>query len=208
MIDEIKNGWDNIMTDTARHIKLDSFLVSKDQVFNVMYPRVTDKLDLKGKIIIDYGCGGGWLGKYFQEKNLGIKEYIGFDVSQKSIKAAKENNPKSKIIEVKKDKINFKKYNADIFICQYVIQHFPNKEYLDGFLDSLNKSNIPILALMIRYSPKNIFSKNYKTFNNIRMSCQTSAEYMLEILTNYKKTYDSGLIGNVGNRYYIFGLKK
>lgn len=199
----IKNAWDNLMDNTAKHITLNKYLVNKKTMFSC-YETALKNIQLKNKTIIDYGCGGGWLGKYFQEKSCEIKKYIGFDISKKSVSFAKKNNPDSEIIEVVEDKIDFSQYQADVFISFFVIQHFPNQEYLDNFLESLNKSKIKTLALLIRYALKNKFSNDYKTFQGIRLGCWTNDVYISEKLTKYKLDYDSGLWGISGCKLYIY----
>lgn len=146
-------------------------------------------MKLEGKTVIDYGCGGGWIGKFlFEKKN--IKAYLGIDIAQRSIDAAKENlkehDDKVFLLIDPNNLPDFSQMKADLFISLSCIQHFPDKEYLDYFLDVLNKSEIKTLILQVKYSDTTRFREHpYKTTHDIGNGCFTNFKYLQSKLTNY-----------------------
>jgi hypothetical protein len=73
-----------------------------------------------------------------------------------------------------------------LFISLAVIQHFPDKEYLDSFLKNLNNSTISELFIQIRHAEVTSFSSSYSTHEEVRLGCHTNSEYLLNILNNYE----------------------
>ena len=116
-------------------------------------------LDFQNKTVIDYGIGGAYLGLYLFQKK-GIKNYIGYDISERSLNKATLNlkNYQNNSLLLKCDKFYENPEDADIFISQACIQHFPNESYLKKFLTTLNKKKYKTLMLQFRYAPKTKFN--------------------------------------------------
>lgn len=181
-------AWEKRVSAFSAHIDL------QDNYFPV-YRKAFGKTKMDGKTVIDYGCGGGWTGKFlFDEKN--IKAYLGIDIAQRSIEAAEKN------LADYEDKVfllvdpnalpDFSQMKADFFISLSCIQHFPDQEYLDYFLDAVNKSGIKTLILQVKYSDKTIFREHpYKTTHDIGNGCFTNFKYLKSKLTNYKGVTDA-----------------
>jgi cyclopropane fatty-acyl-phospholipid synthase-like methyltransferase len=149
--------WNEKATDEFCHIKIDDKIKQN-------YIDYLGDINLEGKTVIDYGCGGGYLGKYlFKEK--GIKKYIGFDICDKSIKAAKKNlkSYDAKIYKVT-EHVDFSQYKANIFISFECIQHFPTFQYLLTFLKTVNESKIPEILLQIRIGKVTFVNNNVMTY--------------------------------------------
>lgn len=89
------------------------------------------------------------------------------------------------------NKDTFNDLNADIFISQAVIQHFPDEKYLINFLKNVNNSNIEKVMLQIRYNEKTVFSNDYNQRENVRLACQTNSDYILGYLTNYSLVHSN-----------------
>lgn len=142
-----------------------------------------DVINWENKTIIDYGCGGGWLGLYlFKEKNL--KKYVGIDIASRSLRVAAERLKK---YNCEFHLIPFTFKNADIFVSQACIQHFPNEEFLIDFLRNINQSTIHTVMLHIRYAQETIFSGAYLNEDaGIGSACLTNENYILNYLSNYK----------------------
>lgn len=191
---EIKKKWDDSKIPSHyNHTDI-------DDKRNEDYKKYVVKLsnyDFSDKVIVDYGCGGGWLGKYLLE-NFNVKKYIAIDISTNSLKAAKENLKdfdNVKFIKIK-NWLDLKEFKADIFISLACIQHFPSVEFLQGFLKMVNESNCNNLILQYRVNRKNLFnliSKNVFTWALI-----LTRNSIDKFLTNYtrwggitviKKTY-------------------
>lgn len=144
----------------------------------------------KGKIVIDYGCGGAILGKYLLE-NCKIKKYIGYDLAEKSIKKANErlkefDNKEIRFVET--HDVDFAKDKPDIICCLACIIHFPNQNYLDRYLQRFNESGAEYLILEIRNKDIGTkFQENvYGNFEKIIHACITEPKYLQEKLTNYE----------------------
>lgn len=191
---EIKKKWDDSKIPSHyNHTDI-------DDKRNDDYKKYVVKLsnyDFSDKVVVDYGCGGGWLGKYLLE-NFNIKKYIAIDISANSLKAAKENLKdfdNVKFIKIK-NWLDLKELKADIFISLACIQHFPSVEFLKGFLKMVNESDCNNLILQYRVNQKNLFnliSKNVFTWALI-----LTRNSIDKFLTNYtrwggitviKKTY-------------------
>jgi 2-polyprenyl-3-methyl-5-hydroxy-6-metoxy-1,4-benzoquinol methylase len=176
---EIKEKWEkDTTTNKFRHIEVD------EKQLNDVYKRfVTDVVDCKDKTIIDYGIGGGWLGKRLL--SLGIKKYIGFDICQQSIEFAKDNLKdfeNKRIIEVK-DIPDFKRYKADVFVSLACVQHFPDIDYVNEWVRKLNDSGINDIIIQYRYNKENkikIWSKGVQTF-----ACELPLKYITDRMSNY-----------------------
>lgn len=178
-------AWEKRVSPFSAHINL------QDNYFSV-YAKAMDRIKMDGKTVIDYGCGGGWIGKYlFDEKK--IKAYLGIDIAKRSIEAAEQNlaDYENKVFLLVDPNAlpDFSQMKADFFISLSCIQHFPDKEYLDYFLNAINNSEIKTLILQVKYSNKTIFREHpYKTTHDIGNGCFTNFAYMQSKLTNYKGT--------------------
>ncbi len=151
-----------------------------------IYVPILKNIDFKEKIVIDYGCGGGWMGQMLFDK-FEIKKYIGIDIAQRSLKVSRETLQVYKNVELFEIPVNFKSFNADIFISFSCIQHFSNEKFLIDFLNNLNNSNIKNVIIQIRYSGKKEFNGNYNIDGgNVGITCSIDENYALIFLSNYK----------------------
>jgi hypothetical protein len=186
---KLKEIWDNIRPAFA-HVKEEDH-ITEESLFNGYRDNVIPHFDFKDTIVIDYGIGGGYLGKLLFKEN-GIKKYIGIDVSTRSLKIASDNL-KEYNTEFYDDTYDFSSSNADIFISLACIQHFPDKEYLIKFLNNLNNSNISEIMLQIRYNDTTKFIDKWNTEGDIRLSCQTNDKFISEHLNKYDNIYISDI---------------
>jgi ubiquinone/menaquinone biosynthesis C-methylase UbiE len=72
------------------------------------------------KLILDYGCGGGWLSKTLT--NLGFKS-VGMDVSTKMMKNAKQACPQADFVVCDGAKLPFKENIFDCVIGISILHH-------------------------------------------------------------------------------------
>jgi len=180
----MKREWENVSPRIA-HIQFND-----EDRFSLRFKTlVTDKINLKNKIIIDYGCGGGVAGKYFLD-NFNIKKYIGYDIAERSLNSAKKRLKKyknTKFYLIADHDIKFKQEKSDVFCSFSCLMHFPDELYLKRFLKNVNECNAEIVILEIRN--KNIgtvFKKQpYKNFDDLIKACITNPEYISKNLTNY-----------------------
>ena len=146
------------------------------------------------KVILDYGCGGGFLGLFLFEGDYPIKQYIGVDITLRAIKATLERLDKWKSFKrVEATKIDPKNipdlsiFKVDILTCFNVVQHFPDKEYFEYFFEQLNNSEIPIIILNYRKGEKLTFQDEpYKRTHEINLACYNRIDDIKALLPNYK----------------------
>jgi len=186
-INKIKKYWDTSDYKMA-HL---SYEYVKEKGFDLWKDNFLNKIDFNNKIVLDYGIGGGYLGKILFDEYK-IKKYIGVDISERQLSFAKNTlkntNSEFYLLPINLDHIYF-----DIFICQAVIQHFPTEEYLIDFLKNVNNSNGNNLIIQIRYSEETKFKNNYNDISEIRLSCYTNSNYINNYLINYKVIYESDI---------------
>jgi|GEM_PF-3080482 len=161
-----------------------------------------NEIKIDNKVIVDYGCGGGFLGKYLYEE-YNIKKYIGIDIAERSLRKAWQVMRDLPIDqEFLITPVRFDRLNADVFISIACIQHFNSQEYLDDFLENLNDSGIDKLMLHIKWAEENEFFNTYgrEAKRGYGVCCRTNREYMGERLSNYKSV-------NTMHNYTIWELK-
>lgn len=198
----IKKFWEQCSQNYA-HLKSNWELKIGSRRLNHFYKSFLRFVNFKDKIILDYGCGAGYLGKILFDK-YGLKKYIGIDIAERSLIKARQ------ILEGYNTEFHltpktFKNIEADIFISLACIQHFPDEEYLYNFLKNVNKSGISTLILQIRYGEETVFNNAYKIKKDFGMACVTNEEYIDERLRRYKLINVSGK-GISGYQYLIWGL--
>lgn len=166
-------------------------------------------IDFYSKTVLDYGIGRGDLGKFLYE-NLDIYKYIAMDVAQRSLDASKDFLEKYEQTEFLLADLDFKSlqwsHNIDIFTSFACIQHFPNIDYLDTFLENLNRSSIKDLILQIRDSDRGYFfedGKPYDSTGHVARRCCVSKEYVSTKLYNYRMLYFS-TVQKSGYQYLHF----
>jgi len=200
----VKDFWEKC-DETFAHLEANEWLHNNDALTN-SFKRHLWKIDPTDKVIVDYGTGAGYFGRYLF-KNHNISKYIGIDIAERSIKSAKEalagHNAEFKLTPV-----DFSKLNADIFASFAIIQHFPDVEYLNSFLKNLNDSGISEIILQIRYNKETKFSNKYDTIKDVRLSCVTNPSYLMDHLSNYECIHEGDVSDDNDYQYVYFKIKK
>ena len=162
-----------------------------------------NKIDFQSKTIVDYGLGGGWLGRYlFLNKQIG--NYVGVDIAQRSIDTAKKILSRwSTRCRFYLTPVNFLQLQADIFISLACIQHFPSEAYLLGFLDNLNTSGVSRIVLQIR-NGETCFNKAYDSEGDVGRACVTTPEFVSKCLSMYNLEFASNISYRSNYQYLIF----
>ena len=137
--------------------------------------------DIKGKYILDVGCGYGWLEEVFIKR--GAKKVVGIEISEDFINKAKDRKIKNVLFK-KASALNipYRKETFDVAVSFEVLEHIPSNSEIKMFeevfrvlkpggifyLSTPNKALLPVLLdpawWLIRhrhYSTKQI--KNYLT---------------------------------------------
>jgi ubiquinone/menaquinone biosynthesis C-methylase UbiE len=121
--------------------------------------------NLKGKNILDAGCGLGRDVKYFLEQGLNP---IGIDLSQALIKIASENVPKAKLIEMDMRNLTFQNETFDgIWACASFL-HLPKKDAktaLRQFFNVLKPKGLLSISVKAGLGERFVEKKEYNGFS-------------------------------------------
>ena len=197
--EKIKSFWNNCDLHFAHNI-IGGHLHNYSVLTKKWEKRFIKNIDFNNKIVLDYGIGGGFLGKYLFENN-NIKQYYGIDVSERSIKKASSVLDKFKNFKLFNTNNFYNSFNnkIDIFISQACIQHFPTEKYLIKFLKKINSLNPDIIILQIAINTNNTTKFNhlkYNTIKNVIRACYTTKDFLLKYLVNYTVYHEGKKISN------------
>lgn len=205
---ELKKFW-NSCGRTFAHLEIVGHLKNYDTLSKGWEKEFISKLDFNNKIVLDYGIGGAYLGKYLFE-NKDINYYYGIDLSDRSLQKAEENLKRYKehtLLITDEFYDNFNK-KVDIIICQACIQHFPNEEYLIKFINKINNLNAEYIMLQIAYKKETKFkNETYNSVQSVVRACYTNKDFILKYLNNYD-TYFEGDIGTAATDYQFLIFHK
>lgn len=192
-LEKVKDFWENCDLNFA-HNTLDGHLPGYEKLTNSWEKDFIKRIRFENKVVLDYGLGGGYLGKYLFDKKK-IKFYYGVDISQRSIDKANEILKYNFGRKIMNTETYYKKFRGkiDIFICQACIQHFPSELYFKNFLRSILRHNPAVIMLQIARGDKTIFSKeDYDSVTNVVRQCYTNKHFITPFFSkNYKKPYVS-----------------
>lgn len=156
-----------------------------------------NELEWKDAIVLDYGIGGGYLGKYLFDTRK-IKSYIGVDIANRSLDKARVVLKEYPSVTLYNTSEFYKSFSSpvDIFVCQAVIQHFFSLEYLVTFLTKLEQIAPNIIMLQIVYSNTTHIATNYKNEADVARACWTNSDTLLTYLTSYTLIYKGNVLRN------------
>jgi len=185
------NAWDKRVGPTTAHLEYNDTLKKED--LEKLFKQATKGVDLLGAMVIDYGCGGGFLCEYLLN-NKDIGGYVGLDISERSIAAAKKRfknasdivtfNLISPMHKCEKETPFDELYQT---FCLNVLQHMPDSEHLDNILEVLDSICSENLILNFRQGEKLEFSPTpYKTTHEINLANKIPLKYITSKLKNYK----------------------
>ena len=167
--------------------------------------------NVKGKKILDFGCGSGIYAKLLTKKGAKVK---GFDISDNMIKIAKEMNPKLDLRVGSGYKIPFKE-KFDIVLAALVIHYFSDLDKVFGEVKKVLKKGgyfiistgnpVTETAIKVKIKGKRTFvfgdyfkeqkiSNKWKVGNNITMSF-------------FHKTYETIIRSFIKNGFEIVDYK-
>lgn len=153
------------------------------------------RFPIKNKTIVDFGCGGGYIGKYVLEH--GAKRYVAFDVAERSIKRAKENtkefSEKTEFVLLREHRWDFAQYKPDMIVALAVMIHFPTIKYMDNFLATCERSGAKRLVLEIRNRGRGDLGQKdpysaacFKPSPQTCLTIETSPEHVASKLPSYE----------------------
>lgn len=198
--DTAKDFWESC-DETFAHLKINKWLENYEKITAYWETRFLTKLDLKGDSVIEYGIGGGYLGKYLLNNNK-ISNYIGIDIAERSLIETRQNlSAFADKISLYNSTVDFESLKADIFISQACIQHFPSIDYFIIFLEKVARCHFKKIMLQYRFS-----ETTFHVENNPVLSLFTNAKFIKKYLTNYQTAYLSDIEEN-GYQFLILSRK-
>lgn len=189
LANNMRRFWNNTAPRNA-HLGLsgeEEFLIKR------AHDMVIDKMSVKGKTVIDFGHGGGYIGKALLD--AGCKQYIGYDIADRSNKRASENlagYENKELILLTEHRWNFAEKNPDIIVALAVMIHFPTQAYLNNFLATVEVSGAKRLVLEIRDQGVGTVLQRepynegcFRPSPRTCLTCSTTKEYIVDRLPSY-----------------------
>ena len=221
---EMQDFWETCHKNFS-HIEISGHLKDYNTLTSAWEKQFVERMNFEDAIVLDYGIGGGFLGKYLFE-NKKIKKYYGVDIAHRSLEVARKNLssigefglpsgecsaiPSGESFGLLHTDDFYSNFNAevDIIISQACIQHFVNEEYLKQFLKKINSLNAKYIMLQIAYGVNTTFVKDnpYNSVQTIVRACYTNKSYILKYLTEYNLEYESQCEPS-GYQFLIFSKK-
>lgn len=192
---EYVRAWDERVGESTAHLDYNEYLKEVD--LKRFYDKVIKEIDFEKKQLLDIGCGGALFFEYLIEKEIVLEAYLGIDISERSIRKAKErisdygevweNSSAMLMIDPVRGLELIKENKCNIAICLNVIQHIPDKEYFALFFKMINQSKIKQVVLHYKYNEISLFqSAPYKTTHEINLACYTNRKDIMMFLPNFK----------------------
>lgn len=131
---ELEKQWENIAKEYKKTMQTTDQKLGYDIILNLV------KDNIKGSVILDYGCGSGKFSE--QLIKLNPNKIIAVDTSKEAIKLAKENPGAKKINyrHIQSGDIKFIDNNSiDIAHINFVLCSIQNKEEIKKILKEINK---------------------------------------------------------------------
>ncbi len=139
---------------------------------------------LKGKRILDIGCGTGIWAEYFYRKGA---EVYGIDISEKMLEMARKRVPKGKFYLGDVTKIPFQNEFFDIVFCSLVLSHVKDlKKAIREIHRVLEKNGILIISDMHPEVTRKGYIIAWKIEINIKVYHRTFSEILGTIWKYFK----------------------
>ncbi len=196
---KMKQVWEATATRNA-HLGLDG----EESLMLARYKElVSNRIDVSDKVVVDFGMGGGLLGKHLfslKPKSRRPAKYVGYDIAERSIARAQEvllglplwtpttrMEDHVKLIQIKRHVWSFAEEHPDVIVCLACIIHFPTEAYLRNVLHEMDVSGAKHLVLEIRNTGRgNEFQANpYSTMRKTLLACNTSPDFVNKMLTHF-----------------------
>ena len=141
---------------------------------------IKSKVDLKGKRVLDIGCGGGILAEALAREGA---EVTGIDQGEKVIKIAKLHSLESQL-NINYEQINIEnfikknKHKFDVITCLEMLEHVPDPASVIKACSQILKPNGKLFLSTINRNPKSF------------LFAIIGAEYILKLLPKGTHTYE------------------
>jgi 2-polyprenyl-6-hydroxyphenyl methylase/3-demethylubiquinone-9 3-methyltransferase len=141
---------------------------------------IKSKVDLKGKRVLDIGCGGGILAESLAREGA---EVTGIDQGEKVIKIAKLHSLESQL-NINYEQINIEnfikknKHKFDVITCLEMLEHVPDPASVIKACSQILKPDGKLFLSTINRNPKSF------------LFAIIGAEYILKLLPKGTHTYE------------------
>ena len=141
---------------------------------------IKSKVDLKGKRVLDIGCGGGILAEALTREGA---EVTGIDQGERVIKIAKLHSLESQL-DIDYQQINIEnfikknKHKFDVITCLEMLEHVPDPASVIKACSQILKSDGKLFLSTINRNPKSF------------LFAIIGAEYILKLLPKGTHTYE------------------
>lgn len=108
---------------------------------------LTMDVDIRDCHVLEIGCGNGYWAKFLRD--IGVKKYLGFDVSETATMKAQEKIPEYTFMVGGID--TFPKIDADIILCIDVLQHLVDYEVYRMAIEYLQRAKEYAIATTNQY---------------------------------------------------------
>ncbi len=141
---------------------------------------IKSKVDLKGKRVLDIGCGGGILAEALAREGA---EVTGIDQGEKVIKIAKLHSLESQL-NINYEQINIEnfikknKHKFDVITCLEMLEHVPDPASVIKACSQILKPDGKLFLSTINRNPKSF------------LFAIIGAEYILKLLPKGTHTYE------------------
>ncbi len=132
------------MSDSLNDYSKDDYLktnIKPDKRFSILPTILLLIGDVKGKTVLDLGCGDGFFTRPIAKK--GALKVIGIDNSREEIDRAKTNNPEDNITYKELDIFKEKLPEADIIVAPFILNYAKNVEELKDLFVNIHDSLTP-----------------------------------------------------------------
>ncbi len=141
--------------------------------------------DLKGKRVLDAGCGPGKFCAYAEKQNA--SQVTGIDLSPNMIEQAHKNCPSGDFHCTDLSGTSFKDNQFDIIVCALVLGHVPHlSPPLDHLLNSLDRNGFLIIT---DFHPFLSFMREKRTFRNSLSGKVFEVRHYPHLFEEYFKTF-------------------
>ncbi|MBI2630469.1 class I SAM-dependent methyltransferase [Candidatus Pacearchaeota archaeon] len=165
--------------------------------------------NIRGKKVLDLGCGPGIYAKVLSEKGASVK---GIDISEKSIEIAKKEAPHAEFIIGDAEKLPYKNFEFDIVLSPLMLGHLKSwNKVLSEIYRVLKKGGLFIFSYHNPVTEKNIkhnwFFKRFRELNGYfeeeRIIKIWEKENKNFEMIHYHKTYSTIIKLLVAHRFEI-----
>ena len=208
----LRSFWETADTSFS-HINYKGYLGSEDKLKKGWQREWLHHYNgtLGGATVVEYGIGGGLLGKQLFE-DYGIARYIGIDISDRQVANARDRLAGYNVRFERVDALSASIVSNEtptLVVSQAVIQHFESLSYFKAFARELSLIKAPRVMLQTRlgktHENKRVSSGSAK-MRDVQFALHLSTRTLLASLPDYKMVWNSTRRAYASS-YVFYGLE-